>query len=317
MVPLRSRVCVEVAPRSVSATIERRGRIEWAHRETFDDLGEALARIVASMPRRRRGIAVRVVVQPPLAYVKRLDGLPQAANRRMLDAIVRENASAFFVMRDAVVTDIDVGGDGTTCGGAIDGAVVHTLVKTFARPAFVLDSIGPVDCALTHRPHDARGGAMLTRLAQTAAVLVLLLTMLGAAFAPGMRATRDLRVARKHLAAIAPPPSTQLQADVRTATQLLDTYARFISERGSTTRLLTELTRALPDSAALVSLRIDSLDVAFVATAPQVASVLSELVGIPATATPKITTQATREVVSGVKLERASFRLRRLRAPKG
>lgn len=317
MVRFRSRACVEVSADTVSATIERRGRIIWTHRETYDELGEALGRIAASMPRRRRGIAVRAVVQAPLAYVKRLDGLPAVTDRRMLNAIVCENANAFFLMRDAVATGVDIAQSGDVCAGAIDGAVVRALVSTFSRPAFALDSVAPVNSLLCYRPHDARGGAMFGRFARAAAALVLLLTTLGAVFAPGVRATRDLRAARTQLAAIAPLASEKLQTDVRAATQQLDTYARFISERGSTTRLLVDVTRALPDSAALVSLHIDSLDVAFVATAPQVASVLPELGGIPATNTPRITTQATREVLGGVRLERASFRLRRVRARKG
>ena len=75
--------------------------------------------------------------------------------------------------------------------------------------------------------------------------------------------------------------------------------------------LLGELSQALPDSTALVSLRLDSLDGTFVALSPHAADMLSELVAVPGIVGPRIVGSVTKEIVGDAQLERATVRFRR------
>lgn len=150
----------------------------------------------------------------------------------------------------------------------------------------------------------ARTG-VLAVLAACAAVAALV--------APGARATLELRSARAQLAAVGArrAEAARLDYELRQVSALLDGAERFRADRRSFTVLLGALSRALPESTAMMTLRADTVEGTFVSLSPRAADLVPALVGTPAVRDPRIVGSVTREVVAGAKLERATVRFRR------
>ena len=100
-------------------------------------------------------------------------------------------------------------------------------------------------------------------------------------------------------------------SELRSVSQFLDAVASFESERGHVTRLLGDLSEAIPESTAIITMRVDSVEGSFVAIAPHVMDVLPELAGIHEMSGARVTGSVTRETFAGARLERATFRFRR------
>lgn len=155
------------------------------------------------------------------------------------------------------------------------------------------------------------------RLFDTIAVAVasaLFVATIGAAVAArGVHATRVTTAAFAELTAFrdAEIEAARVGADLRRTTTDLDRIRQFEMTRGRVTMLLGALSETLPDSTALTSLRVDTLEASFVALAPRAAEVLPALVGVPGAIGQRIVGSVTREIQSGARLERASFRFRR------
>jgi len=103
------------------------------------------------------------------------------------------------------------------------------------------------------------------------------------------------------------------ESELRRVTQMLNRLESFRAERGKVTRILGQLAQSIPDSTALLTFRVDSVEGAFTAIAPHVADVLPELESVGDIVSPRIVGSVTREVFSGVHVERATFRFRRSR----
>jgi len=152
--------------------------------------------------------------------------------------------------------------------------------------------------------------------ARRAAVTVALSAMgLFAAIGPGVRARGVARVADAELLR---NRRTQLElgtseSNLRRVTQSLNRIESFRAERGKVTHVLGMLARAVPESTAMLTLHVDSVEGAFTAIAPHVADVLPELANEREIVAPRIVGSVTREVIGSVHVERASFRFRRLR----
>jgi len=103
------------------------------------------------------------------------------------------------------------------------------------------------------------------------------------------------------------------ESELRRVTQMLNRLESFRAERGKVTRILGQLAQSIPDSTAMLTFRVDSVEGAFTAIAPHVADVLPELESVDDIVAPRIVGSVTREVFSGVRVERATFRFRRSR----
>jgi hypothetical protein len=167
---------------------------------------------------------------------------------------------------------------------------------------------------LAWKPESAPAAAAVARRARLlTAVLSLIIAGAVALAAPGLHAALFVRQARGS-SMRAPDPAMETaraEADLRRATQLLETVDQFASSRAQLTRLLAELTESLPESTAIVTLRVDSTEGTFVAISPHVTDLLAELGSIQQIASPRIAGSVTREIVAGARLERAAFRFQR------
>jgi len=97
-------------------------------------------------------------------------------------------------------------------------------------------------------------------------------------------------------------------AELRRLSRSLDERAAFDASRGRVTHVLTAVADALPDSTAMLSLRVDSLEVNLVALSPRVTQVLPALDAVSQSV--RIIGPVSHEVVDGNRFERAAFRLR-------
>jgi hypothetical protein len=152
--------------------------------------------------------------------------------------------------------------------------------------------------------------------AGNAVLVTVLLAAAGfAALGPGLRARNFVRVADAELTKNrrAQLELARTESDLRRVTQLLNRVESFRAERGRVTRILGELAQSIPDSTAMLTFHVDSVEGAFTAIAPHVADVLPELATVDGIVAPRIVGSVTREVLGGVHVERAGFHFRRSR----
>lgn len=175
-------------------------------------------------------------------------------------------------------------------------------------------AIGPSRASFSWIPERNPARVRLFDTLVAAAASALLVATIGAAVAArGVHATRVATAALAELTAFrdAEIEAARVGADLRRTTTDLDRIRQFEMTRGRVTMLLGALSETLPDSTALTSLRVDTLEASFVALAPRAAEVLPALVGVPGAIGQRIVGSVTRELQSGARLERASFRFRR------
>jgi len=141
------------------------------------------------------------------------------------------------------------------------------------------------------------------------------LAMSAALIARGAHASRVTATASTALASFrdAEIDAARVDAELRKVTAELSRLQEFDASRGRMMLLLGALSEAIPDSTALVSLRVDSIEGNFVALTPRAANVLPPLFDLPGVIAPRIVGSVTRETQNGATVERASIRFRRAR----
>jgi hypothetical protein len=173
---------------------------------------------------------------------------------------------------------------------------------------------------LTWTVAPTEAAAATVRRARLVAMAVALAMAVAAAIvAPGVRATLIVRKSARPAVAgrDARKEMVRAESDLLRTTQQLTTVARFDASRGAMLWILGQLGQSLPESTAIVSLRVDSVEGSFVAIAPHVTDVLAELGSIDSIQNTRIVGGVTREVVAGTPVERATFRFLRARRPRG
>ena len=280
---------LRMGSRLVTADIERRsdGAIWGA---AFD--GDVLDAVVTAL--RRRGLP-RVTVIPFAAAVAALPNRPR------------------------VVWDDQLGIEIST----IEGGQLQSVRRLVGQGEDSNVSI-PLGAALSldrtsfaWRPgRSAARNRTFDRLRVGAAAALLVASVSAAVAAPGVRAQRIAESASRQLAVAqaAQARAARIDADLRRVTAQLEYIDLFRSNRGRMTTLLGALSQALPESTAIVSLRVDSLEGSFVALAPHAADILPELAGLELVQSPRIMGSVTREVQGAARVERATVRFRRPKA---
>jgi hypothetical protein len=138
------------------------------------------------------------------------------------------------------------------------------------------------------------------------------IALLGTLLAPGMAASRQQ--ARDEHRLVALRDSTRRWAPVlqelSLATAGLNEIARLTARRRSMTQLLGELAEALPDSSAIVTLRVDSAGGSVTLLSTSAASVIPQLAAVDGIVEPKIAGSVTRETVGAAQLQRVTVRFR-------
>ena len=174
----------------------------------------------------------------------------------------------------------------------------------------------PPNHPLTWRPPaDPKRRRWFARLGVGAAAATFILSMIAVLVAPGIRASIDvasaLRLAARHAAGRA--EAARIETDLRRVTASLDRIDRFESGRGDLALLLAALARVLPDSTALLSLRVDTVEVSLSVLTPRAADAVSALASADNVVSPRIAGSVMRDASTRATLERATIRFRRRR----
>lgn len=334
------RVGISVNAREVSALVLRRGHIEWSDRETLTrdvDAATAVRHVLERLPKGRSlRSRVGLTVGVPWSRVRGLEGLPPHASVDALTAAVREQVSTFFVLGGApIVSGVVQYEDGTADGAALDRTLVDQVVGAAGAVGVRILVVGPVrhedrSTDTSHEFADARAAALLTsrspfacrpgllprrRFAPSAVIgtvcaIVAAAGLVAATFTPTLRLlAEDAGMSRRlsALSGIEREANTAL-TQVRVLTQELSRVEAFRAGRRCMSCLLQHLGESIPDSAAIVSMHIDSLGGTLVVVGPQVLDVLPALSEIPRVRNPRVTGSVTHEVMNDRPLERAAFR---------
>jgi hypothetical protein len=164
---------------------------------------------------------------------------------------------------------------------------------------------------LVHRPGRATAARVPTwRLAVAGAAAVLALIAL--LILPPLRAERAGDAASARLAQLHPRrrAAAEAQHELDRATRALAEVSALGAVRWSPTRLLADVTRAMPAGAALVAFRADTASGSVVALAPRAASVLTALDRVDGISAPEISGPVTREPSPKGEVERVTVRFR-------
>lgn len=165
---------------------------------------------------------------------------------------------------------------------------------------------------------DPRRVARLARVRIAGSATLAIGVAAVALIAPGARAERVVRGASHEMEALRMTQTevARTQGELRRIATTLDHVDQFRERRGKMTVLLGAISQALPESTALVTLRIDSLEGNFVALAPHAADILPQLGSVSELVQPRIVGSLTRESSGATQLERATIRFRRPLPPK-
>jgi hypothetical protein len=192
----------------------------------------------------------------------------------------------------AVVAAIaDIGG--WDLAGAYGAAVVDLRRAPLLRPS--------TDEARRRRNAVLRRGALGVMVGITA---------LATLFAPGLVAARTQRAASVTLTRLAPRQRqvAETHATLAGVTKVLERTSAFRGDRPAMTRFLSAITEAIPESTAIVMLRVDSVGGNVLALSLKGAEVLSAVRQIAGVSFAQITAPLTRETIEGAEVERVSIR---------
>jgi hypothetical protein len=330
----------------------RGARVLWGQDLGVSDetpLAEALPTFLGTLPVGRFARPhITVALGPAFAQTKRLAGLPPLGDERMLARAVSEHAARFFLKNGValVTTSVRLDADGRPWAAALQKHVVDTIVTACRASRVRLSGIVPaVDVArretteltaLGREAHEfaAAYGAAITsgaliwravssskpdvpRWRAAAAASSVVLALGAAALAPGLEAHLAEHQAVAHVAAVAGTSRAALRVarDNELVTRALQEVGAFDRGRRPITVLMAQLAAALPDSAALLALHIDSAGGSIVALAPRAGALLARLEHVSGLAAPEITGPVTREAARGRDLERVTVRFRWLARP--
>jgi hypothetical protein len=178
--------------------------------------------------------------------------------------------------------------------------------------AFAASTCPPKHPLTWRPPADPRRVRSLARLRLGVAAAALVLCATAAAVAPGARASVDAsratRLAERGEAVRM--ESERVESDLRQVTATLDRVDRFASRRDDIPLLLAELARTVPDSTALLSLRIDSAETSLSVLTPHAADVIVELANAKRVVSPRIIGSVVRDAGARPPLERATIHFR-------
>lgn len=328
---MTDRIGVALTATSASAALVRGDTVVWSHAVAVtreESRRDAIRQLLASSPRRRR-TTVGVVVDATYVQVRPLEGLP-LLDPVLLTRLVRENAPTFFLKRDGGVVTSALHRDGDAVwAAAFDRDVVEEIVAVSGELRLRLRAVAPIDETDGHWSRRAARVDGRTPLAWTPAAnemhrghgrrllgIALLLGMaMIALLAPLIRGALDERRSMREIAALrgVELEAAHTTAELRRVTQLLNQRIEFEERRGRMIRLVGAIARALPESTAVVSIRVDSIEVNLVAMGPHVTDLLPALTTVADPASVRVVGAVSHDMQNGAHFERAAFRFRQRR----
>jgi hypothetical protein len=208
------------------------------------------------------------------------------------------------------------------CVAATDAILDPALVALGPHAERFADAYGAAVLArpvLQVRPHDAEAALRLRLRVRRSLWGAVMLSAALLTFAPGLTATRARLRAESELAGL----QTRAAAAARSGhsfARTLDDLGRVSSydaTRRSMTITMGQIASALPDSTAVVTIRIDTTGVDLVALSLPGAPILTDISRLPGVEGAQFVGALTRELVAGQEFQRTAlrFRLRPVASP--
>ncbi len=175
-------------------------------------------------------------------------------------------------------------------------------------PELLLTCRRPVRTVDAHTPMQVRRATIRTRWRRHMLVGACVLSALGSFLAPDLRRMNERTDAAERLRQVQGPLRDLDALQRRLA--LLQNQAAVVSRFGSprsVTMLLGHLTNSLPDSTAIVSLRVDSTSATITTVSPIGTAVLSGLLDEAEFVTVRTVGSAVRETIAGARVQREAF----------
>jgi hypothetical protein len=193
---------------------------------------------------------------------------------------------------------------------------LHTPLAALGEsaPNFIdaFAAAGPVPRAFVFDPWRGERERRARRRIRAGLCAVIIAALGTASVGPGLVLRKQKNEARVALDQLRP----RAVADIRVAqlsrvsTEALERIRAFEGAQKSTALLIGRLTRTLPESTAVVSMRVDSIAGSIVAIAPVGTELLPEIAALPGIRGPKIVGALTRETVGGVRVQRTAIAFR-------
>jgi hypothetical protein len=305
---------LRVARDTVRAEARRQGVSLWVGETSYESpegLAEAIARLAAEPSVHCRRLTA--TLERPPVQLRTLTDLPSVKPRE-LTALVAHQASRFFRQNGKpLVTDAVWIGHGSfrvAKAAAVEEPLVEAILNGARAAGIVIESIGPAECdaPLLLLPGWERA-ARARRRRRTLRFAMLATAGLWVAVVSGFlaRVVLERRAVERELTALQAPLHAVL--DARHVMHAAEATVRAVGEaqrgRGQASALLGAIAAALPDSAVLTSLTLNTDGSGVVSGLTKVAAdVLARLERSGAIASPRFEGPIVKEAIAGREWER-------------
>jgi hypothetical protein len=231
---------------------------------------------------------VATIVDGPIHAIIRVeDGRPQEIRHESAQTPRDESSVVPVEALDRL------GADGGSYADAFGAAVLGTDAMLSFRSA--------------RRPHT---GAAVPSWRRGIAAASIALGLALPAVIPIMRPSRDAIRDRSSLKAMDKDVrgAQVVQTDLARISNALNAVGSFANQRTPVSALLADLTRAMPNGTAILSLQVDTAGGSLVALGERATSVVASLETTRSVTSPRLVGPITREVVGGKELDRVSIR---------
>ena len=312
------RLIAILSPGVIRVELHRWGRIRWAAEAEWasaDDLGEVLAQLAGEggVPSFIRGLEVRLA--PELFQSRRLEGLPRVGGRALRQMV--ELTPQRFFRRNGVPLVVDVRWENArsrtaAIGAAIPLPLAEAIVRGARDAGLVVEQIAPhlpgPPGHLRLLPAAEKARQSANALAWTRrAVIAACFTWTLLAAAVVVRIGLERRRVDARLAELRGPLDALLasKAAADSASAIVAQLESDAASEGAAVTTLLRIAAAMPDSAFLTQIRIDSAGVGLVAgAARRPAAVLASLEREGGLRVPRFAGRTTPDLVGGRPVER-------------
>lgn len=317
---MSARLHVRVGRGVVSAKAVLRRRIVWAAEARFagpDDLREAIAQLAGEESLPIRLGSMRVKLEPPLAQIRTLEGLPPV-RAAALRALVSQQAGRFFrkngkpLVTDAVWIKRSRGQAPVARAAAVEEPWVEAILAGARESGLMLEAIRPQGegaslgrlTLLSPAERARRWRTELLALKRLALIAALLWVAAAVAFL--VRLQHERAAVERELHQLSQPALAigAAHRKLTEAARMVETIARAERERARMLVRLDGVTAALPDSVYLTSLTLDDSSGTVSGLSQQAVGVLASFERRPDLASPRLVGPVIRETNGGRELER-------------
>lgn len=291
-----------------------------AHYASAEDLSAAFSQLVEEMPGSSHRRGVKLLLESPLAQVRRLSDLPAVGAKDLRSLIAMQSGRFFRKNGKPLITDAiwlrQRSGVREALAAAVEAPIVEAVVTASRAAGFAVLSATPAGSAgltrLSLLPLEAReskNGAARAGLRRLAVVVFAAWLLLAIGYPLWLRTERHRVEARRTALAGAVQALSDLRREVRQAQQMLDSVAGTRRDRGEVLALATRLVGGLPDSVHLTSLLLRSDGSGVVSgRASQSAAVLASLTRGGVIRVPRVEGPILRESIGGREWEGFTIR---------